>query len=303
MPSGKKELLVTAAIPYVNAPQHIGHLRTFGTADVFGRYKRMQGYNVLFPMGFHGTGTPILAFAKRVKEKDMDLLEEFKMFDIPEDEIAKFIDPEYIVEYFANETAKGMKRIGFGIDWRRSFVTLDPIFAKFVEWQFIQLEKNGLLVKDRHPLGWCTNDNNAVGMHDTKHDVEPEIEKETAIKFKVEGEEAFVACATYRPETIYGVTNVFVCETAKYSLCDVFGESIYIEEKAAQKLLHQFEIKINKTIAYYMLASIDTVIRAKIPADPRGSNRDVHKADTHRLRKAPKHGFRSGFLRLEAGRG
>jgi leucyl-tRNA synthetase len=248
MPSGKKELLVTAAIPYVNAPQHIGHLRTFGTADVFGRYKRMQGYNVLFPMGFHGTGTPILAFAKRVKEKDMDLLEEFKMFDIPEDEIAKFIDPEYIVEYFANETAKGMKRIGFGIDWRRSFVTLDPIFAKFVEWQFIQLEKNGLLVKDRHPLGWCTNDNNAVGMHDTKHDVEPEIEKETAIKFKVEGEEAFVACATYRPETIYGVTNVFVCETAKYSLCDVFGESIYIEEKAAQKLLHQFEIKINKTI-------------------------------------------------------
>ena len=87
-----------------------------------------------------------------------------------------------------------------------------------VEWQFLKLKEKGLLTQGRHPVGWCPNDNNAVGQHDTKHDVQPEIEEVTAVKFKDAGSNAFFACATYRPETLYGVTNLFVNENVEYVL-------------------------------------------------------------------------------------
>ena len=62
----KKKYFITVAYPYPNSPQHIGHGRTYTLADAHARYKRMKGYNVLFPMGFHYTGTPILAMSRRI---------------------------------------------------------------------------------------------------------------------------------------------------------------------------------------------------------------------------------------------
>src|SRR5207245_5044035 len=59
-PSTKKKFFVTVAYPYPNSPQHIGHGRTYTLADVHARFMRMMGYNVIFPIGFHYTGTPIL---------------------------------------------------------------------------------------------------------------------------------------------------------------------------------------------------------------------------------------------------
>ena len=122
----KPPYMVTAAFPYANAPQHIGHLRAFGTADVLARYKRMRGFNVLYPMAFHATGTPILAFAKRLQNKDKDLIHELKLFHVPDEEIAKMIEPVYIAEYFIKEIEKGMHAVGYSIDWRRSFISIEP---------------------------------------------------------------------------------------------------------------------------------------------------------------------------------
>ena len=59
----RPKFFVTAAFPYPNSPLHMGHGRTYTIADVYARYMRMKGYNVLFPMGFHYTGTPILTMA------------------------------------------------------------------------------------------------------------------------------------------------------------------------------------------------------------------------------------------------
>ena len=243
---GKEPYMVTAAFPYANAPQHIGHLRTYGTADVLARYKRMQGYNVLYPMGFHATGTPVLAFAKRFIEKDKDLIAEMKLFHIPDEDLEKMTDPVYIANYFTKELEKGMHKAGYSIDWRRKFTSIDPFFSKFIEWQFGILNEKGLLTQGKHPVGWCPNENNAVGMHDTKHDLEPEIEKETILRFKVEGEEAYVPCVTYRPETIFGVTNLFVAENAQYILCKIKGMdgNCYVSKASAEALKHQFDITI-----------------------------------------------------------
>ncbi len=249
-PGEKEAFMVTAAFPYANAPQHIGHLRTFGTADVVARYKRMRGYNVLYPMAFHATGTPILAFAKRIKNKDGELVKELQTFHVPDHEIEKMTDPLYIANYFIKEIREGMKLAGYSIDWRRSFVSIEPLFSKFVEWQFGILSKKGMLTKGRHPVGWCPNENNAVGMHDTKHDVEPEISSETIIRFKLEDEDSYLLCTTYRPETLPGVTNIFVNGEAVYSLCRIEGMSgsCYVAKSSLKALSYQFNIEELKEI-------------------------------------------------------
>ena len=242
----KDSYMVTAAWPYVNTPLHIGHLRTYGTADALARYKRMRGYNVLYPMGFHATGTPVLAFAKRIKNKDQEIIDELKVFHIPDEEIAKMTDPEYIASYFIKETGNVFRNVGFGIDWRRQFVSTDPFFSKFVEWQFGILNSKGFLTRGNHPVGWCPNENNAVGMHDTKHDVEPEIEEETVVKFKVDGEEAYMLCTTYRPETIFGATNIFVGEKAAYVACKIGddGKRYYVSKASAAILKYQTNVQV-----------------------------------------------------------
>lgn len=244
--NNNKPYFITAAFPYPNGPQHIGHLRTYGTADTLARYKRMQGYNVLYPMGFHATGTPILAFAKRIKSKDPDLIRDLKMFHIPDEDIAKMTEPLFIANYFIAEIQRGMLRAGYSIDWRRKFVSIEPFFSKMIEWQFGMLNKKGYLTKGKHPIGWCPNENNAVGMHDTKRDVEPEIEKVTAVKFRIDELDASAICATFRPETIHGVTNLFVNENSKYVICRINGqaERSIISKASSADLAFQMKIEI-----------------------------------------------------------
>jgi leucyl-tRNA synthetase len=253
----KEPYLVTAAWPYVNTPLHIGHLRTFGTADALARYKRMRGFNVLYPMGFHATGTPVLAFAKRIKNGDQDIVDELKVFHVPEEEIKKMTNPAYIANYFIKESGQLYQRAGFGMDMRRSFTSIDPTFSKLVEWQFGILNSKGFLTKGKHPVGWCPNENNAVGMHDTKHDVEPEIEEEIVVKFKVDGEEAYILCTTYRPETIFGVTNLFVSEKSTYVACRIGDDDkrYYISKASAGILKYQMNVEVLEEVGADKLLS------------------------------------------------
>ncbi len=269
----KEPYMVTAAYPYVNAPQHIGHMRTYGTADVLARYKRMQGFNVLYPMGFHGTGTPILAFAKRLQGKDEELIRELRIFHIPHDEMEKMTDPLYIANYFANEIENGMHKAGYSIDWRRKLFSIDPYYSKFIEWQFGILNEKGFLTQGRHPVGWCPVENNAVGMHDTLHDVEPEIEEETAVAFEVDGKGEFMLCTTFRPETLPGVTNLFVKAEATYALCNIDGRSgsYYIAKEAIEPLAHQLKISVAKEVPGEELLGnvcINPLTGAKMPVLP-----------------------------------
>lgn len=235
---GKKKFYLTAAFPYPNSPQHIGHARTYTTTDVYARYMRMRGCNVLFPMGFHVTGTPVLAMSKRVAAKDPELYEIFeKIYNVPADVIPTLDEPAKLVTYFSNEIELGMKEIGFSIDWRRKFYTYDAEFNNFIKWQFEKLYNKGYLVKGSHPVPWCPNDNNAVGAHDTKGDLDPNIDQMVMIKFELKDSPGeFLLCATFRPETIYGVTNVWVNPSIKYSLVDVDGKKYWVSSEVAKSL-------------------------------------------------------------------
>jgi leucyl-tRNA synthetase len=244
-PSDREGFLVTFAFPYVNGPIHAGHMKSYSVADSYARYLRMKGYNVLLPTGFHMTGTPILGIAKRLGKNDEELIRDFRLiYKVPEAEIKKMKDPLYLATYFAADTEAGLREAGIGIDWRRKFTSIDPHFSKFVEWQFLRLKEKGLLTQGTHPVGWCPSEQNAVGSHDTKGDVQPKIESVLAVKFKDESSKAYFPCSTYRPETLYGVTNLFLKEDGAYVLAEVGGELYYLAKEAAELLSGQFKVTV-----------------------------------------------------------
>jgi len=250
--STKHKYLVTVAYPYPNSPQHIGHGRTYTLADAHARYKRMRGNNVLFPMGFHYTGTPILAMSRRLVSGDMDLYNTFRnVYGVPSEVIESFNEPVNIARFFHQEIKEGMKEMGFSIDWRREFTTIDEAFSKFIAWQFNLLKKKGLIIQGSHPVGWCPRDQNPVSQHDTLGDIEPIFIEYTLVKFYL-NDTYVLPVATLRPETVYGVTNLWVNPHVKYVVARV-GEGNepmwIISHDAVLKLKHQgHNVDINHEI-------------------------------------------------------
>lgn len=240
--SAKQKYLVTVAYPYPNSPQHIGHGRTYTLADVHARYKRMRGYNVLFPMGFHYTGTPILAMSRRLVSGDKDLYNTFRnVYGVPSEVIESFNEPVNIARFFHQEIKQGMKEMGFSIDWRREFTTIDEAFSKFISWQFNLLKRKGLIIQGSHPVGWCPRDQNPVSQHDTLGDIEPNFIEYTLIKFKLD-DTYVLPVATLRPETVYGVTNLWVNPHMRYVVARVDegnNPMWIISRDAVMKLKHQ----------------------------------------------------------------
>jgi len=246
-PGKKNKYYLTAAFPYPNSPQHIGHARTYTTTDIHARYFRLKGYNVLFPMAFHVTGTPILAMAKRIAARDTEIINILRdIYGIPVETISNLDEPNRLVMYFSKEHEMAFREMGYSIDWRRKFYSFDKKFNRFIQWQFMKLKQLGYVVKGEHPIPWCPSDGNAVSAHDTRGDVDPELEEVTVIKFGFD--DGFLVVTTYRPETIYGVTNLWVNPEAQYVKAELNGEKIYIAKNAAENLMLQTGLKIREEI-------------------------------------------------------
>lgn len=237
-PKANKKFFITIPYPYLNGNLHAGHTRTFTIGDAFARYMRMKGYNVLFPLGFHVTGTPIIGLAELIRNRDKRTIEVYtKYHDVPKDVLLTLTTPEKIVEYFSKEALDALKSIGYSIDWRRSFTTTDLEYQKFIEWQYWKLKEKNLVVKGSHPVRYCPNDQNPVEDHDLLTGEEATIIDYTVIKFKLEDEEVIFPCATLRPETVFGVTNIWVKPT-KYVLAKVDDEIWFVSREAYEKLTY-----------------------------------------------------------------
>ncbi len=246
--SSKPKFFLTVPYPYVNAPLHIGHGRTYAVGDVIARYKRLKGYNVLWPMAFHLTGTPVLAVADRIASGDEKVIKQYEDYvslyvDRPKAKeiVSKFTDPKEIASFFSSHITKDFKSLGFSIDWRRQFNTAEPIYQKFVEWQYHKLKEAGLLVKGEHPVLYSPEDESAVGEDDIKDgDLNKvSVMEFTAIKFKFE--DGYLVASTLRPETIFGITNLWINPDAVYVKVRVGDEIWYISKEAADKLNYQKE--------------------------------------------------------------
>ena len=222
----RKKYFVTFPFPYVNGFPHLGGAFTILRVDVTARYKRMRGYNVLFAQGWHATGGPIVAAALRIRRGDKKQIKSLLDMGIPEDEIEKFKDPEYWVRYFTKGWRRDLEQFGMSIDWRREFYTtyMNPYFSKFVEWQYLKLREKGKVAKGSHPVVWCPVEKKVVGDHD-RPDEYAGISPQEAVIIKFKDDDGVVYPAlTYRPETVFGVTNIWVNPEAEYKTAIVDGE-------------------------------------------------------------------------------
>lgn len=234
-PDSREKFFITIPYPYLNGNLHAGHTRTFTIGDVIARYKRMKGFNVLFPMGFHVTGTPIIGLVEQIQKKDSETLRVYnQLHEVPMEVLDQIQTPEQIVEYFSSESEAAMKSIGYSIDWRRKFTTMDEHYKKFIEWQFNLLKNKNKVVKGAHPVRWCPNDENPVEDHDILKGEDATIMDYTLIKFRLNTD--ILPCATLRPETVFGVTNLWVNPEVSYVRIQADDEYWIVSKEACDKL-------------------------------------------------------------------
>jgi leucyl-tRNA synthetase len=235
----RKKVFVTFPYPYMNGPLHVGHTFTATRVDVYARFKRMQGCNVLWPWAWHWTGQPLLGASARVAKGDEEFIRVLREVDgVPAEELKKFVDPLYMAQYYTNEGRLAAKRIGFSVDWRREFNTIMPTYQKFIEWQYTRLKEKGYVTRGTHPVVWCPKDKSPTGDHDRQVGEGVTPEEYTLIKYKLD-DKTFLPAATFRPETIYGTTNMWINPDAAYVEAKVNGENWIISQEAAEKLREQ----------------------------------------------------------------
>ncbi|MEK6839265.1 MAG: class I tRNA ligase family protein, partial [Candidatus Thermoplasmatota archaeon] len=200
---GRPKWYSNVPYPYPDGFIHLGQGIAFLRAEFQSRYRRMAGYNVLHPQGFHCTGLPVVGAARRVAEKDPKQIEVLRQMGIPDREIPRFADPLHWIDVFPRATMEDLQHLGAAIDWRRSFITTDlnPPYDAFVKWQFRRLREAGYVRLGKHPVIWCPRDQAPIGDHD-RLEGEGETPAEfTLLKFPL-GEKILVA-ATIRPETVF----------------------------------------------------------------------------------------------------
>lgn len=132
--SKKPKYYTMIEFPYPSgAGLHVGHPRSYTALDIIARKRRMEGYNVLYPIGWDAFGLPTENFA--IKNK---------------------VHPKIVTAKNIANFTRQLKMLGFSFDWSREINTTDPSYYKWTQWIFLQLFKHGLAYKQEMPINWCT---------------------------------------------------------------------------------------------------------------------------------------------------
>ncbi len=241
--SGKESFFMIFAYPGVSGYLHVGHMRGFTYTDVITRFKRMQGFNVLFPVGTHASGNQAIAFANKVKKRDENWVNYLVSNGFPKDNLSELEDPFKVVNYFNKVYVEEYwKKFGFLADWNRFACTINEDYNKFIQWQFKKLNDLGLLVQKPYFAPFCpVHGPVAVDASETDISKGGKAEKNeyTLLKFKFK--DMFLIAATLRPETVFGQTNLWINPETTYSIVLVNGEKWVVSSEAAEKLKYQKE--------------------------------------------------------------
>jgi leucyl-tRNA synthetase len=238
----RKKCLVTFPFPYMSGPLHVGSGFTAVRIDTYARYMRMRGFNVLYPWAWHWTGKTVAGAADRIRNGDEEVIRPMREVDeVPEEDLKKFVDPVYMAQYYTSVNRDAIKRFGISVDWRREFHTssLNPEFSKFVTWQYLRLREKGYVTEGTHPVVWCPKDQSPTGDADRLEGEGVRPEEFILMKFKMG--EYFIPCATFRPETIYGVTNLWLNPDGEYVEASVDDENWIVSKVAVEKLRNQMK--------------------------------------------------------------
>jgi len=176
--------------PYPSGELHMGNVLNWTYFDMLARYKRMQGFNVLFPQGWdcHGLGIEI----------QVEKTHNIRKRDLPSDQFRKMCME--LVEKYIAIMKEGILKLGCSIDWTTEYRTMDPDYWRRTQLSFILLQKSGFMYQGTHPVNWCPRDETAIA------DAEVDYVKREGtlyyIRFQLEGSSKYLLIATSRPEFI-----------------------------------------------------------------------------------------------------
>ncbi len=237
----QKKFFLMFAYPGMSGYLHVGHMRGYTYSDVITRYKRMDGYNVLFPVGAHPSGNIAPAFSRKIERQIPGHIEMLKDNGCNDDDIERLKDPLEVVKFFSQIYIDDYwKKFGFLATYDCFTTTIDPGYQKFIQWQFRKLDKAGMLIQKPYFGSACLNCG-PVAVDASETDISQgggaEKQEWTLLKFKM-GDE-FVVAATLRPETVYGQTNFWANPDVEYVKARVDGETWIVSPQGAEKLSFQ----------------------------------------------------------------
>jgi len=184
--------------PYPSGELHMGNVLNWTYFDIVARFKRMQGYNVLFPQGWdcHGLGIEIqVEKARNIRKRDIPP-EQFRAWCIE------------LVEKYIAMMKEGILKMGASIDWSTEYKTMNPDYWRRTQLSFVLLHKKGFMYQGTHPVNWCPRDETAIADAEVDH-----VKKEGIlhyIKFPLSGSDEHLLVATSRPEFIPACVTVEV---------------------------------------------------------------------------------------------
>ena len=176
--------------PYPSGELHMGNVLNWTYFDVVARYKRMRGFNVLFPQGWdcHGLGIEI----------QVEKTHNIRKRDLPPDQFRNMCIA--LVEKYIAMMKEGILKLGCSIDWTTEYRTMDPDYWRRTQLSFILLHKKGFMYRGTHPVNWCPHDETAIADAEVDY-----IKREGTlhyIRFQISGTKDFLLIATSRPEFI-----------------------------------------------------------------------------------------------------
>ena len=336
----KKKYLITFPYPYMNGRLHLGHAFSLSKAEFQSRYQRLQGKNVLFPFGFHCTGMPIAAAAKRVakefkddpdivahtkekmekkkeeakkKEKEekkgkkdkkeekgdkekkapMTQVEILKELGVADEDLHKFANPEFWLEYFPPYAKSDLEKLGINADFRRSFITTEKqkYYDKFIEWHMLKLKQHDFVAFGKRNAIFSISEDQPCADHDRSCGEGLGPQEYTLIKLRLldgdkvpapikkllsEDKKIFLVAATLRPETMYGQTNCYILPKGEYGLYEMANGEIYVtSEHAILNMAYQEKTKIPKKAEPILKIKGEELIGVKISA-PLSIHKEVY---------------------------
>jgi leucyl-tRNA synthetase len=247
---GQPKFFAVHTYPGPSGFLHVGHFRGLTIADVLHRYHRMLGHRVFFPNGTHASGLPAVTFAQRVRDRDPVVVGQLRDAGVPEAEWATLSDPESAARFLGRAYLDVYRRFGLLIDERAYVTTIDDDYRAFIRWQFHQLNALGALVKGTYFAAVCPVCG-PVSVDPSETDLSAGGDAErivyNAIPFKLDDGQYLLA-ATLRPETLYGVTNVWVSEDGWLVPWSWNGRIYLVSPAAGERLVEQLGGNVGKSI-------------------------------------------------------
>lgn len=202
--SEKEKYYILVEFPYPSGSGlHVGHVRSYSALDALARMKRMQGYNVLFPMGWDAFGAPAEQYA-----------------------IKNHIHPSLAVKENIKTFKSQIESLGISFDWSREFSTTDPEYYKWTQWQFLKFYEHGMAYKAKKDINWCPNCKTGLSNEDSSGGV---CERCGTKVIQKEKEQWMLRMSDYAENLLEGLKDTNFAEKIKLGQINWIGKSIGAE--------------------------------------------------------------------------